>query len=296
MSESAVLVNPIPFGDQEGLRRAIIQTLSREGWPEPKWFQTTRAESGKTQTQEAILGGARVVFVCGGDGTVSAAAGALAGTDVALAVIPSGTGNLLALNLGLPTGVADAVRVATQGGRRRIDLGEVDGRLFTVAAGIGLDAQILADTPHGAKHRLGWPAYAASALKHLRHPRFLAHVSLDGGPTIAREVHSVLVANVGRLPGGITLLPGAVPDDGLLDVAFIAPRRLRDWVGLLTSLIGQNPKGGQLERFRVHRVEISTDLPQLLEVDGETLTARVTLSVVVRPRVLTLCVPRTHRL
>ena len=267
--------------------------LADEGWPEPLWLQTEREDAGESAARRAVAAGAEVLFVCGGDGTVMAAAAALAGTDTALAVIPSGTGNLLALNLRLPTDVVSAVRIATRGARRNIDLGEADGRLFAVAAGIGLDAQILAETPRRAKHRLGWPAYAASALRHLGGPRFPAKVSLDGGTPIEREVRSVLVANVGRLPGGINLLPEAVADDGLLDVALIAPRRLHDWARLLTSLIGRHPAGGRLETFRARRVDITASEPQPREMDGEPLAPGELLTVRIRPNALTVCVGRT---
>lgn len=274
------------------MRKSIVRALAEEGWPEPLWLQTDREDAGESAARRAVAVGTEVLFVCGGDGTVMAAAAALAGTQTALAVIPSGTGNLLALNLRLPADVVSAVRVVTRGDRRNIDLGEVDGRLFAVAAGIGLDAQILAETPRRAKHRLGWPAYAAAALRHLGEPRFPAKVSLDGGTPIEREVRSVLVANVGRLPGGINLLPGAVADDGLLDVALIAPRRLHDWARLLTSLMGRHPTGGRLETFRARRVDVTTPEPQPREMDGESLPPGEVLAVRIRPHALTVCVGR----
>jgi YegS/Rv2252/BmrU family lipid kinase len=277
---------------QAALKKSIDQALAEEGWPAPLWLQTDREDAGESAARRAVAAGVEVLFVCGGDGTVMAAAAALAGTQTALAVIPSGTGNLLALNLRLPADVASAVRVVTRGDRRNIDLGEADGRLFAVAAGIGLDAQILAETPRRAKHRLGWPAYAAAALRHLGEPRFPAKVSLDGGTPIEREVRSVLVANVGRLPGGINLLPEAVADDGLLDVALIAPRRLHDWARLLTSLMGRHPTGGRLETFRARRVDITTSEPQPREMDGEPLPPGDLLAVRIRPNALTVCVGR----
>jgi diacylglycerol kinase family enzyme len=274
------------------LRRSIRRALAADGWPEPMWLETAPSASGAGEVRRAIAAGARVLFACGGDGTVMAAAAVLAGTDTALAVIPSGTGNLLAMNLGLPNDVRGAVRLATRGGRRRIDMGEVDGQLFAVATGIGLDAQILANTPHGAKHRFGWLAYAAAALPHLEGQTFPAQVRLDGGPAMTREVRSVLVANVGRLPGGINLLPSAVPDDGLLDVALIAARRIGDWARLWASLRGRHPRGGRVETYRVRQVEVTTGRPQPREVDGEPLPSGCRLAVLVRPWVLTVCVPR----
>lgn len=291
MSASAVLVNPARVGNVLSLRRSIQKGLSEAGWPEPTWLQTTPTESGEELTRQAVRSGAKVVFVCGGDGTVMAAAAAVAGTDAALAVIPFGTGNVLALNLGLPTDVAGGVRAATRGGRRTIDLGEVEGRIFVVATGMGLDAQMLADTSHRGKHRFGWVAYAAAALRHLADPTFSAEVSLDGGPSIRRDVRSVLVANVGRLPGGINLLPLASADDGLLHVALIAPRRLRDWAMLLASLVGRQPRGGRLETYPVRRVEVTASHPQPREIDGDPFRPGVKLVVRVRPSALLVCVP-----
>jgi len=295
MSRSAVLVNPVRTGRRERLRRSILQALAEDGWPEPSWFETAPQATGESQAREAVESGAEVLFVCGGDGTVRAAASALAGTTVALAVLPSGTGNVLALNLGLPADVVEGVRLATRGGRRRIDLGEVDGLIFTVAAGIGLDAQMVADTSHLAKHRLGWPAYLAGALRHLAEPRFPAQVRLDGGTPLQRKVRSVLVANVGRLPGGIRLVPTAAPDDGQLDVVLIAARWPHEWAGILWSLVGREPRGGRLETFRARRVEVTADRPRARELDGDQLPPGISLSVAVRASALTVCVPRSEQ-
>src|SRR5690606_9623044 len=113
------------------------------GWSEPAWLPTTEDDPGTGQAERAVRDGAAVVFACGGDGTVRACLSALAGTDTALAVLPAGTGNLLAKNLGLPLDTASAVGVATAGDRRRIDVGKVDGEVFAVAAGLGFDADLL---------------------------------------------------------------------------------------------------------------------------------------------------------
>jgi diacylglycerol kinase family enzyme len=292
MSGSAVLINPSRVSHPAAVRHAIFRTVAEEGWPEPRWFQTTTASSGQEEALAAVESGAQVLFVCGGDGTVRAAAEALAGTQVALAVLPAGTGNVLALNLGLPLDIPSGVRVATRGGRRRIDVGEVDGRRFTVAAGIGLDAQMLADTSGPAKRRLGWPAYVAAVIRHLAEPRFPATIRIDGGAPFSRQVRSVLVTNVGRLPGGLTLLPGARPDDGALDLVIIDPRWPHEWAGILLSLTGRQPKGGRLETFRISRVEVTTEQAQSRELDGDALPSGRALDVSVWAAALTVCVPR----
>lgn len=291
MTRSAVLVNPARVRNAKSLRLEIAKALSSEGWPLPAWFETSAERSGTEQAREAVESGVGVLFVCGGDGTVRAAVEGLAGTETALAVLPSGTANVLALNLGIPPDLASAVRVATRGERRRIDVGDADGRVFTVAAGMGLDAQMLADTSHRAKHRLGWAAYAAAAARHLGGPRFPVQVRLDGGSLIPREVRSVLVVNVGRFPGGLNLLPAAEADDGYLDVVLIAPRRLVEWAGILVSLRGHPPRAGKLETFRARRVEIVADQPQGRQVDGDQLPPGTTMVVSIRPAALTACVP-----
>ncbi len=291
MSRSAVLVNPARVPNQAALRRAVLQVLGQAGWPPPSWLTTTPEDPGEGPVRSAAAAGAEVIFVCGGDGTVMAAAAAVAGSGVALAVLPFGTGNLLARNLGLPSGAEAGVWSAVRGGRRVIDLGEVDGRIFTVAAGIGLDARVLAETSHRAKRVLGWAAYVIAGIRHLGGPSFAVTIRLDGGPAISRQVRSVLVANVGRFPAGLNLLPGALADDGLFEVALITPRRLLDWVRLVTSMAGRHPKGGRVETFSAAVVEVVAEVPQPRQADGEPLGDGRRMSVRVRPRALTLCVP-----
>src|SRR5947208_7856393 len=132
---SAVVANPVKVKDGGSGQRQIRAALARAGWPAPLWLETSWEDPGGSQTRQAIQAGAEIIFACGGDGTVTACASELAGTDVALAVVPSGTGNLLAANLKLPADPAKAAAVATARGRRRLDVGMVESRCFTVMAG-----------------------------------------------------------------------------------------------------------------------------------------------------------------
>ena len=115
---------------------------------------------------------------------MAACASELAGTSAALAVVPSGTGNLLAANLGLPARPADAVLAATAGGRRRIDVGMAGDHCFTVMAGMKIDAQMVRDTPETLKARLGWPAYLIAAARHLCETPMRVSISLDQRPAV----------------------------------------------------------------------------------------------------------------
>jgi hypothetical protein len=192
MTRSAVVINPTRVVDLEERRRRIRNALADAGWEPPLWFETTRDDTGAKQTREAIDAGVEVVFACGGDGTVMACVGALAGTEVALAVLPAGTGNLLAANLGLPDDPAAGVEVAVRRGRRKIDVGVVGDRTFAVMAGMGFDAAMVAGAPEKLKRRLGWPAYAVSAAKHLRSRPMRVEVRLDDRVPLHRRARSVL--------------------------------------------------------------------------------------------------------
>jgi diacylglycerol kinase family enzyme len=288
---SAVVINPSKVSDLDGRRRDICAALAEVGWPEPLWLETTVEDPGCGQTEQAVAEGVAVVFACGGDGTVMACASVLAGTDVTLAILPSGTGNLLATNLELPSDVVDAMSVATGGRVRRIDVGVVGDRCFTVMAGMGFDAQMLAAAPERLKKHIGWPAYAVAAVKHLRNRPMRVRISLDGGLPLRRRARTVLVGNVGRLQGGIPLLPDAVPDDGYLDVAVLSPRTMRHWLALAWGVIRRRRDVSRMETFRAERIEIYSDRVQARELDGDVIEPGRLLSVTVKPAALSVCVP-----
>ncbi|WP_248965798.1 diacylglycerol/lipid kinase family protein [Sphaerisporangium perillae] len=126
--------------DLDRYRADVTAELANLGWDASLWFETTPDDFGVGMTAKALAEKVDLVFASGGDGTVRGCAEALMGTDVPLAILPAGTGNLLARNLGLPGGLADAVRVGVEGETRSIDVGVLDGRPFVVMAGIGLDA------------------------------------------------------------------------------------------------------------------------------------------------------------
>jgi YegS/Rv2252/BmrU family lipid kinase len=289
---SAVVINPTKVVDLDDRRRLICEALAGAGWSEPMWLETTRDDTGAKQTRQAVDAGVDVVFACGGDGTVMACVGALVGTEVALAVLPAGTGNLLAANLGLPDDPVAGVEVAVKMGRRKIDVGVVGDRAFAVMAGMGFDAAMVAGAPERLKARLGWPAYAVSAARNLRARPMRVEVRLDDRPPIRRRARSVLVANVGRLQAGIRLLTDAEPDDGLLDVALITPRKLRHWAVLALSVLFRRDRTPRMEVYRARRVEVTSDRPQPRQLDGDVIESSDTLSVHIKHEALWLCVPQ----
>ncbi|BCJ55348.1 sphingosine kinase [Actinoplanes sp. NBRC 14428] len=285
-------MNPVKVPDLDLLRRTIVEGLATAGWPEPEWLETTPEDAGRGQARQAMENGAELVFVCGGDGTVMAVISALAGTDVALAVIPAGTGNLLAANLGLSSDAATGVEVALEGGRRRIDVGVCGDQSFAVMAGMGFDAQMLEGTSETAKKHIGWIAYVGGALKHLRDKPMPMVISLDGKPPLRRRPRTVIVGNVGRLQGGVRLLSDADPADGRLDVAILSPRNLAHWAALGWAVLRRRDRVPRMETYTAERVEIRSIRPQPRQLDGDLIAPGTSMSIGVRHRALLLCVPQ----
>ena len=286
------MVNPTKVTDVDRLRRTIEEGLAVVGWPAPAWFETTPEDPGRGQAEAAVRDGAELVFACGGDGTVTAVVTALAGSDVALAVLPAGTGNLLAANLGLAGDPATGVQVAIEGGRRRIDVGTVGDRCFVVMAGMGFDAQMLAGTSGTAKKAVGWLAYVGGAVKHLRDRPMQVRITLDGGSPMRRRPRTVIVGNVGRLQGGVRLLTEAEPDDGRLDVAVLSPNSLRHWAALAWGVVRRRGRVPLMETYTAARVEVVSNRRQQRQLDGDLIEPGRTLKIGLRPRALLLCVPQ----
>ncbi|MCI0688505.1 MAG: diacylglycerol kinase family lipid kinase [Sporichthyaceae bacterium] len=289
----AIVINPAKYSDGGLAIRSLIQIQAKTlGLPEPDFRETTPLDAGLGQARELVQLGTGLVIACGGDGTVRACADALAGTTVALGIVPVGTGNLLARNLGLPMEPGAAVEVALHGRERRIDLGVVEGQRFAVMAGIGFDAAMVAGTSERLKSGMGWPAYLLSGAKHLFGDIMRVTVRIDDGPELQRRARLVLVGNVGRITGGIPLLPDAAPDDGLLDVVILTPRTLVGWVHVAGRVLTRRRGTSRpVERHRGKRVEVRADKPQPRELDGDNIPDAVDFVAEIEPATLTVRVP-----
>jgi YegS/Rv2252/BmrU family lipid kinase len=287
----AVVANPTKIDDDT--RERIAAVCTGLGWAEPLWIETTVDDPGSGQAQLAVDKGADVVLACGGDGTVRAVAEALAGTGVALGLLPRGTGNLLAKTLGTPLDLAAAVRVGLTGDDRQIDVGRVrvDGaateRAFLVMAGTGFDAAIMESTPEGLKSRVGPLAYVVSGLRAMRGRRTRVTLTLDDGEPLRRRTRTVLVGNSGTLLGGLVLMPKARIDDGLLDIVNIAPTGLAGWVAVAARVASRKGRGHErVEHWQATTVVIEADEPQPSQIDGDPIGDASELRMRVEPGAL----------
>lgn len=292
---SAVIVNPKRVERLAELRTTIEAALAEAGWPAPSWLETTPEDPGVGQARQAVAEGAEVVFVSGGDGTVRACIEGVAGSEAALAVLPGGTGNILARNLGLPNEPTEGVRLAVERGRRLLDVAEADGQVFAVMAGMGFDAELMEDASPTLKSRIGAPAYVLSALKHLRDPSMRLRVRIDDQPPLRRLARAVIIGNVGRLQADLPLLADAKPDDGQLDVAILAPRTVGHWVALAWSVLRRHERVPRMEVRRGSRITVESDVEQLCHLDGDTIGPRRRLEASVRPAALWMCVYQPDR-
>jgi YegS/Rv2252/BmrU family lipid kinase len=295
-ARAAVIVNPVKFGDGQRFRGEVSATMAGRGWDEPLWLETTPEDPGGGQARAAVAAGVDLVLACGGDGTVTACGAGLAGSGTPMGIVPAGTGNLLARNLGLPLDARAALRVALAGVNRGLDVGVANGRPFLVMAGLGLDARMLGSTSEPLKKRLGWAAYAVAGVRHLRDRPMRVTLRADGGPPERRRASAVIAGNVGRLQAGLTLLPGAAPDDGLLDVVVLTASDWAGWLGVAARVVlRRDGAGAAVQRGAFKELRIEADRAYPWELDGELIGSTRQLDIGIQPERLVIRVPRPAR-
>ncbi|HET8713901.1 MAG TPA: diacylglycerol kinase family protein [Gemmatimonadales bacterium] len=296
MTRALLITNPFAARAHGRAVTTIRDILQNGGWQVE--VQATAGPGDARRIAEQSRGAGFDVLVShGGDGTAMQVAAGIAESDIALGLIPGGTGNVLAGNLRLPRSAASAARALLKARRLNIDLGVVerdDGpHYFAVAAGTGFDAQLMADTGLQAKRRWKVGAYLARAVTTLTSVRSERHrVTVDG---TAHDVRAamLLVLNCGRLPPGfINLRAGLVPDDGWLDiVALDADGALQSASAVIELLLGNGGAGRRVwwARGKTVRVEVPEGARRPVQLDGE-VTGLTPFEARLLPRALTVMV------
>jgi len=277
--------------------RETQERLEAAGWKVDS-LVIRRKSALRRHAAHGVDAGVDVVVAVGGDGAVLQVVNALAETKVALGIIPMGTGNLLAGNLGIPHQLDRAVDVLVNGHHRRIDLGRVTvggkDHDFTVACGVGFDARVMQATDTREKRRLGKLAYLVQAIRQAQHVRDVTHeITLDGRRS-SRKATQVLIANFGQMGSLVETRREIQPDDGLLDVIVVrAPGPvlglLAGWEALRQRNLGASA-AGHVFRAQAREVRIATRRARLVETDGSVVgTTPIIASI--RPAALTVIVP-----
>lgn len=279
---AAVVYNPIKV-DVDTLKSVVEREEQAAGWEETLWFETSVEDPGGGVTKEALDAGATVILAAGGDGTVRAVAEAMHDSDASLALLPSGTGNLLARNLNLTLDDLDvSVNAAFAGKNRDMDIalmdirqedGTVSRHAFLVMAGLGLDAKMLANTDEQLKKKVGWLAYVKAIFQALRDKNQLRlRYSVDGNTPRSVRAHTIIVGNTGTLQANVLLLPEAVIDDGYFEIVLLRPEGFFGWLQIAVKVLWEN---GVLRRTKVGRLMLSRDVDALNYVKGRELVVKL---------------------
>jgi YegS/Rv2252/BmrU family lipid kinase len=270
----------------------LRRTLEKEGCEEPLWYEVPKAKRASEQVRRALDDGAELVFAWGGDGTVRRCIDVLAGTDVSLAVVPAGTANLFATNLGLPTDIGGAVAVGLRGHRRRLDVGRFEEERFGVMAGAGFDAAMIRGADE-LKQRMGRAAYLWSGSRNLGGDGFGAEIQVDGTDWYEGRTTCILLGNLGRIVGGVCVFPDARPDDGMLELGIVTAEGLLQWTRTLArTAIGDPSRSPFVRITKASSVEVALDRKVRYELDGGDRSKLKSFRVEVEQRALKVCVPQ----
>ncbi|GAA1490181.1 diacylglycerol/lipid kinase family protein [Brachybacterium sacelli] len=310
----AVVLNPSKFDDAERFRSRLREIVEELEGAEVTFYETSIEDPGRGQARQARQDDADLVIAAGGDGTVRLVASVLAGTDTRMGIIPSGTGNLLARNLDIPLEDPPAAMIAALTGHdRQIDVGwlrtggSIDEaatsaeQIFLVIAGFGADAEMIGHTDPQMKKRLGWIAYVLGGVRTILGRSIDVVLDFPDGTRHAHKARTVLLGNVGKLPGGFVLMPEATADNGRLEIVVAGWRGAAGFSQVLTEVVNPRlvPKGrfaettrmSSMDRYQATEVRVATTKAQPVQLDGDTDAEATHLIARIDPGVLRLRVP-----
>jgi YegS/Rv2252/BmrU family lipid kinase len=274
----------------------LREVLATHGVTDPLWYEVRKSKQATKRAARAVDEGADVVFVWGGDGTVQRSVDGLAGSHASMAILPAGTANLFAANLGIPKDITEAVRIGLHGARRTLDLGRINGEHFAVMAGAGFDARMIRDADRGMKDRVGRLAYVVTGARNLRHARVPTSIRVDGTKWFDGDAGCVLVGNVGKILGGIEAFEHARPDDGRLELGVVTADGMVQWARALgRTAFGHAEKSPFVRTTSAKKIDVRMKKPTPYELDGGDRSATRRLKIRVVPHAISVCVPEEER-
>jgi diacylglycerol kinase (ATP) len=275
----------------------LRRVLAAEGVHSPFWCEVPKSRAAPDQVRRALDGGADLVFAWGGDGMVQRCVDVLARSKASLAIIPAGTANLFASNLGIPKDIGEAVAIGLHGERRRFDVGRFNGERFAVMAGAGFDAAMIRDAADGGlKERFGRAAYVWTGSENFRLKPFRAEIEVDGVDWYEGKASCILLGNVGKLFGGIEAFEDASPDDGKLELGVVTAEGLVEWGRMMArAAVGTASRSPFTRTTKAGSVKVRLNRKVLYELDGGDRTKVKAFKVKVEAGAVNVCVPAEGR-
>ena len=275
----AVLIRPPSLHEEacwsgDRISAEVVRAFQREGL-KPKLFITKTLGDIKTTVKKLVAEGERTIVVAGGDGTINEAVHDMAGTDVALGILPMGTANTLAIELGIPPALQEAVHVLAKGRVRTVDVGKAGNHYFAMGAGLSFDAQVIKNVKPSMKRLLGSLAYIFQGLlESLNYPFPRMEVRREDQPLFRSEGYLVIIANARFYGGHFKAAPRALLDDGLLDVVVMKSRRMWNLLKYTATMrYGDITKLSDVEYFQCRKVRILSEPSVQVHVDAEIAEA-----------------------
>ena len=268
------------------------ELLATRGADPSNVFITERPGHARDLALAATARGISTIVAWGGDGTMNEIGSAIAFTDTVLALVPSGSGNGLARELGIPFDAPSALDLAFSGRERMIDAGQIEERFFFNVAGVGLDARVAHRFAADGLEKRGFSRYMAITMRELAsyQPDRLAISS--GVSTVETSSLLVAIANGRQYGNGAVIAPHARLDDGLLDLVVVAGRSLvRACLELPFVFMGAIDRLAGVRIERTDSVRIASSHPLVYHLDGEPIAGVLTISARARPQALKVKVP-----
>jgi len=274
---------------------AALALLEQRGWTVER-RRTSGPQDARRLAAAAAAAELDAVLACGGDGTINEVVNGLAHSQTALAVLPAGTVNVWAREVGISRRPLDAVRLVDEGERRRIDLGRVGERYFLLLASVGSDAAAVGAVSPEAKRRFGRYALLFAGVRDFHRRRTLA-LRIDGeGEPLEGTFVAAIAGNTRLYAGVLEATAQARLDDGLIDLCAL---RGAGWRGLLPHLVrtGLHRHLGTagVEYRQAARLTLTSPEPLPVQVDGEYAGQSTLLEITAEPQALTVIVPRGLR-
>lgn len=289
---ATLIVNPVSGkGDPIDRRKSLQKVAKSLGWI-GTYRETTKDLNATTIAKEEVKKGAKHIIACGGDGTIMEVLDAVINKNITLGIIPLGTANILARNLNLPLEMDDAMKVALLGNNFQMDVGRANGTYFTLVAGIGLDAEVMRVADRKLKNRWGFFAYILSVIKNITNRSGKYEVTLDNKKPFTIRAKTIMASNMGRLMGGLEVVPLTDPQSGTLRLGIVKSKNLAMWIDLFSNALrGKVHKSPHYDVHQAQKITIRVlSGKKYYECDGEHFPPTDVLKISILPKALTVMV------